>query len=37
MAGSGGVARFKPRVLAVLAAPEGRATTYGTMARAGSR
>lgn len=33
MAGSGGVARFKPRVLAVLAAiPEGRVTTYGTIA-----
>lgn len=34
MAKSGPVARFRPRVLAVLAAiPEGRVTTYGTIAR----
>jgi methylated-DNA-protein-cysteine methyltransferase-like protein len=34
MARSRGVARFKSRVLAVVAAiPEGRVTTYGTIAR----
>ena len=34
MARSSGVARFKSRVLAVLAAiPEGRVTTYGAIAR----
>jgi methylated-DNA-protein-cysteine methyltransferase-like protein len=34
MARSGGVVRFKSRVLAVVAAiPEGRVTTYGTIAK----
>ena len=34
MARSGGVLRFKAKVLAVLAAiPEGRVTTYGTIAQ----
>lgn len=34
MAASGAVVRFRPRVLAVLAAvPQGRVTTYGTIAQ----